>query len=334
MPHHGGDLAHAKGLVVDPVDAGAHWVDLSTGINPATYEIGPVPAEIWNRLPDAALDATCLGAAREYYRVPAELDIVAGAGSQILLACLPALLGVKRVQIVGPTYGGHGTSWRAQGCAVSQIARLEDADPAGVVIVVRPNNPTGYSGSLRGFLAHAVLAKKAGGMVIVDEAFGDCLPNDCVAPHMAGLPILVLKSVGKFFGLAGMRLGFAIGAPEFVEKIRSGLGDWPVSGPALYGGARALADGDWQWHMRAALAEKRVRLDQALSLVCGEVVGEASLFALLETTQAPALFAHLLRHHIYVRAFDYDACWLRFGLPKDDAEFARLETALRQFEGG
>lgn len=331
VPHHGGDLAHAKSLVVDPVDPEAAWVDLSTGINPVGYDVGTMPTSVWNRLPDGALGGDLLAAARDYYQVPAGLGIVAASGSQALLQILPRILGAEKVQIVGPTYGGHRTSWAQHGSAVIALDRLSEADPAGVVIVVHPNNPDGALADLSGVVELARAMKEVGGMLIVDEAFCDCLPQCSVVPHSEGLPIIVLKSLGKFFGLAGLRLGFAIGAPEMIGKISAQLGDWPVSGPALYGGAKALTDRGWQVAMREELVVKRARLDAVLGLVAGRLIGAASLFALLETGRAEALFDHLLRHHIYVRAFEYDPTWLRIGLPKDDAEFARLEQALMQF---
>lgn len=333
VPVHGGDLAHAKSLAVDPVDPAVAWVDLSTGINPVTYDIGAIPASVWNRLPGAALMGDLLGAARDYYRVPQGLEILAGAGSQALLQILPRVLNVAKVQIVGPTYGGHQTSWARHGCSVVALDTLEEADPAGVVIIVHPNNPSGVLADLSVVQILASKMKDAGGTLIVDEAFCDCVPDFSVVPRSEGLPTLVLKSVGKFFGLAGLRLGFAIASPDLIDKITAQLGDWPVSGPALFGGAKALADRDWQMAMRAELAAKKVRLDALLGLIEGRVIGEASLFALLETAQAGALYDHLLRHHIYVRAFEYDRDWLRIGLPQGEDEFARLEQALGQFKG-
>lgn len=333
VPVHGGDLAHAQSLVRDAIDPDASWIDLSTGINPIAYDIGPVPEGIWNRLPDADSTADLLAVARGYYAVQQGCEIVAAAGSQALLSLLPNIFKVKSVQIVGPTYGGHQTGWRARGCDVKMIGSVTEADPACIVVVVHPNNPNGVLVARSDVLALVDRMKSAGGLLIVDEAFCDCVPDCSLVPHMTGLPILVLKSVGKFFGLAGMRLGFAIGAPELISQIKTALGDWPVSGPALYGGTRALGDGNWQRHTRAELQHKREQLDAALGVTGGEIIGRASLFALFETPHAASLFAHLLRYHIYVRAFDYNPHWLRIGLPKTDEDGVRLALALASFEG-
>lgn len=331
VPVHGGDLAHAKFLVRDAVEPGLDWLDLSTGINPAAYPVGQIPEEIWNRLPDAELSAGLLDVARGYYQVGEGASIVAASGSQALLQILPRVCGAKTVQIVGPTYGGHQTNWQNFGCDVEQIDGVENADARKVVVLVRPNNPSGTVEERDAVLALARAMKQAGGMLIIDEAFCDCSPDHSLVPHMGNLPILVLKSVGKFFGLAGMRLGFAIGAPEIIVRIRTQLGDWPVSGPALYAGTIALGDANWQQDMRAELRQKRARLEEALGVIGGRVVGATSLFALLDTRHAERLFVHLLRHHIYVRAFDYDQNWLRIGLPKTSADEARLAQALADF---
>lgn len=333
VPIHGGDLGHAKSLVQGAVDPGLDWLDLSTGINPVAYPVGPIPEAIWNRLPDARLDAGLLDMARAYYRMSESAHLVAASGSQALLQILPRVIDVKNVQIVGPTYGGHQTSWRHYGCEVALIEDVANADPRRVVVLVRPNNPTGAVDDREVILALAVAMKQAGGMLIIDEAFCDCLPDQSLVPHMDGLPILALKSVGKFFGLAGMRLGFAIGSPEIIARICAELGDWPVSGPALHAGTIALGDGDWQQAMRVELQQKRARLDEVLGMVSGRVVGGVSLFALVDTPHAKRLFLHLLRHHIYVRAFDYNQNWLRIGLPKTEADEVRLVQALAAFEG-
>jgi len=332
-PAHGGDLTTAARRFGR---AEGDWLDLSTGINPVPYPVTEMAPESWTRLPQAGALALLNQAAAEAYGA-ANADMVAAApGTQALIQILPALLGARNVAILGPTYAEHAACWRAAG------ARLETVDglpaPDRTLVVVNPNNPNGRStppGTLRDWARRAA---PGGHFLIADEAFTDVRPDLSLVPE--GLPenAVVLRSFGKFFGLAGLRLGFALAAPELARRIEATLGPWAVSGPAIEIGAKALADVAWAAAARARLAADAARLrtclTEHLSAGGGAVIGGTDLFLLLDHPAAPQLCQHLGRAGILVRAFDFDPRLLRFGLPGGPAAWERLERALADFGRG
>jgi cobalamin biosynthetic protein CobC len=318
---HGGDLATARALFPE---APQPWVDLSTGINPIPYPLPALPLSLWTRLPGADDETALIAAARKAYRVPAHADIVAAPGTQILIELLPCLAPAGPVAVLGPTYAEHGHAWRKAGYAVTETAA--PAEAAATIVVVNPNNPDGCvlsQAELTSLSAHCVAR---GGLLVVDEAFADFTPEDSIVPDLPDGTI-VLRSFGKTYGLAGLRLGFAIGAPDPVAKLKAALGPWSVAGPALHVGARALSDAGWLAETGLVRGRDATRLD-ALLAPHGRIVGGTTLFRLLETSQASALFARLGRHGIYVRRFQNAPDRLRFGLPGDEAGWSRLRTAL------
>ncbi len=323
---HGGDLAQARALFPDAPEP---WIDLSTGINPHPYPLPPLPLSLWRRLPGAAEEATLLAAARKAYRVPERAGIVAAPGTQILIEMLPRLVGTGPVAVLGPTYAEHALAWRKAGHAVSEIASLDAVGDAATLVVVNPNNPDGRIVPPGLLAALAAQCRARDGLLVVDEAFCDFTPEASLVPAMPQGAI-VLRSFGKTYGLAGLRVGFAVGDGATVAALRGGLGPWAVSGPALAVAATALADEGWLAGAAASAEAAAARLDALLG-AHGTVVGGTSLFRLLETPDAAALFDHLGRHGVYVRRFRYAPRWLRLGLPGADDEWRRLEMALEAF---
>lgn len=325
---HGGDLGAAMarhgGLAAD-------WLDLSTGINPHAY---PVPAALswraWTALPSAAALERLLDAARAAYGVPDHLDLVAAPGTQALIALLPWTLAGGDVAVFGPTYGSHAEVWRRAGRTVHELTSLHaDLDPAvRIAVLVNPNNPDGRlaAPSALRHLAGEMAAR--GGLLVVDEAFADCVPGASVLPHLDGAPALVLRSFGKFYGLAGVRLGFAAAPPSLSRRLEQALESWAVSGPALEIGALALEDRAWQTAMQARLADEAAAMTFALQSRGLGVFGGTPLFLLAAARDAAALHAALARERIWTRVFDYAPTWIRLGLPGGPAGLARLETAL------
>ncbi len=271
-----------------------------------------------------------LEAARNAYRVPPEAGIVAAPGTQILIDLLPrffpAAVAAGPVAVLGPTYAEHAQAWRKAGGDVVEAATPAEAAKAATVVVVNPNNPDGRSLPAADLVALARHCAARGGMLILDEAFADFTPEASLLPALPPATI-VLRSFGKTYGLAGVRLGFAIGEAAPMAALRAAMGPWAVAGPALRIGALALGDGQWLAQAGGARAADAARLD-ALLAPLGRIVGGTTLFRLLATPDAQALFAHLGRHGIYVRRFQNEARWLRFGLPGDAAGWERLEAAL------
>jgi cobalamin biosynthetic protein CobC len=287
----------------------ADWLDLSTGINPCPWPVPALPAAVWTALPDRDAAARLETAARRVWQVPEGADILAAPGASALIARIPALHPPAAVAIPGPTYNEHARAFRAAGWRV--------AEDGAARVIVHPNNPDGR-------LWPAPAADAA--LTVIDESFCDAMPAASLIALAARPGVLVLKSFGKFWGLAGLRLGFAIGDPALVGRLRRMLGPWPVSGPALAIGAAALADDAWAAATRVRLAADAARLDRLLA-PHARPVGGTPLFRLYATPAAAALHERLARRHILTRVFPYDPAWIRLGLP-GPADWARLEASL------
>ncbi len=290
----------------------SHWVDLSTGINPVAYPVPDLPQDVWETLPDQAAADSLLAAARSFWGVPGKAAIVAGPGTSALIARLPALADAGRVRIPGPTYNEHARAFVAQGWSVTD-------DDAEALVLVNPNNPDGR-------LWRAQDANAS--LVIIDESFCDLTPDDSLVALAARPGTIVLKGLGKFWGLAGVRLGFAIGDPALIARLGTLLGPWPVSGPALAIGRAALVDTAWAEGTRTRLAGDTARLDRLLCRHSARIAGGTALFRLAEVPDASRWHEKLAQHHIWTRIFPYSRTWLRLGLPGTELAWARLETAL------
>jgi cobalamin biosynthetic protein CobC len=322
---HGGGLDAAEARFGKPDDG---WVDLSTGINPWPWGPGDVSVDAWTRLPDrAAYDSLRSAAARYFGTSPATL--MAAPGSQALIQAVPRMIALGDVAILGFTYAEHARCWRLAGHRVTVADTLDAAADADCVIVTNPNNPDGRRIEPERLIALADRLAARGGLLVVDEAFADVTPALSVA-EWAGRPgLCVLRSFGKFFGLAGLRLGFALGTGELVGRLEDHLGPWAVAGPALEIGAAAMADSEWIEATRARLAGAARELDALLESHGLTVIGGTDLYRLAGTPQAGGLFEHLGHRGILVRSFEALPDRLRFGLPPDTAAWERLHAALQ-----
>ena len=326
MLEHGGKLQHAAqryGIAL------AEWMDLSTGLNPQAWPIPEVPASAWQYLPedDDGLDKV----AQDYYAAAHCLPV---AGSQAAIQTLPQLYALNRIQLrvgmLSPAYAEHAHAWRGAGFDVISLtadeieAQLNGLD---VLLVVNPNNPTGHSfapAQLRCW--HQQLAAR-GGSLIVDEAFMDVTPEKSVVAGAEQKGLVVLRSLGKFFGLAGARVGFVFAEPDFLHRLADLLGPWPISGPSRMIAIAALQDRAWQARMRKNLLQQGQRLARLLTDKGLPPTGGTALFQWLETADAESIHQQLARQAILTRLFR-QPCSLRFGLPADEAQWQRLEKAL------
>lgn len=324
---HGGDPTQLEARFGVP-DAG--WLDLSTGINPVAYPLDAIPPEAMTRLPLKTEMLALLSAARQAYGVADHAHIVAAPGTQALIQLIPTLFAPAEVTVMGPTYGEHAPAWTAAGHSVQDVGSIcgQAARPAPFAVLVHPNNPDGRTQGIDGLLAFAEELFDRGGTLVVDEAFCDVTPELSTAPHAGCDGLIVLRSFGKFFGLAGVRLGFAIGSDETIAQLRQKLGPWAVSGPAICAGTQALSDRDWADATRARLKSDAKRLDALLEGAGLSVVGGTDLFRLGEGAGAQDLYEKLGRAGILTRPFAYNARWLRFGLPGTEGDWARLHAAL------
>lgn len=311
---HGGNLDAA---IARYGGAREDWLDLSTGINPAAYPVAALPEWAWTALPDDKAMRRLEGAARAFWNVPDGAEILAAPGASSLIAAMPQLTDADPIRIPGPTYNEHEAAFRAAGRTVTENGA------ARARILVQPNNPTG-----RIWTAGDLLP---GGFNLVDESFCDTAPEHSLVRETARSDTLVLKSFGKFWGLAGLRLGFLIGPADAVAAMRRQLGPWSVSGPALHIGADALEDRSWADATRQRLAQDAAKLDALITPFARETCG-TSLFRLYEVADARALQAGLAVHRIWTRIFPYSQSLIRLGLPHPD-RWGQLQGALAAVAG-
>ena len=289
----------------------ADWLDLSTGINPVHYPTPDLPPDALTALPDTAAFGRLYARARSFWNVPDDAAIIGAPGASAIIAALPRVMPKGSVYIPGPTYNEHGAAFRAAGWGLG-------IDPGDVIVAVHPNNPDGRLWAA---------SQLDGQIQIIDESFCDTAPDQSLIHRAANPGTIVLKSFGKFWGLAGLRLGFAIGDAEIIGKLSELLGPWQISGPALSIGAEALADPQWADETRERLKADADRLDALLTGTGAEVLGGTSLFRLYKVKNARAAQQHLASAHVWSRVFPYADDWLRLGLPAPD-RWAQLEAAL------
>ncbi|HEX4507789.1 MAG TPA: threonine-phosphate decarboxylase CobD [Alphaproteobacteria bacterium] len=323
--YHGGNLDAARRLFPGAPEP---WLDLSTGINPIPYPTGEIPPEAWTRLPQAEDLAALEDAAREAYGAGPAAGIVAAPGTQAIIQWLPRIFPARRVGILGHTYGEHAECWRAVGAEVVAAQTLADLAGCDGGVVVNPNNPDGRLIGRDELASVARTFAARGGLLVVDEAFMDVMPpGTSLIPALPGGAV-VLRSFGKAYGLAGLRLGFAVATGGLGEKLRAAMGPWAVSGPAIAIGRRALTGQGWLTAATARLVEESRRLDHLLTKAGFTVVGGTPLFRLAEREDAAMWFRKLGLAGILTRPFPARPSVLRFGVPSDNRGWARLETAL------
>ncbi len=323
---HGGDLVAAEGRFGRPLEG---WLDLSTGINPIAYPVPRLPQSCWSRLPSS--DAGLRAAAAQAYGVTESRLVVPAPGVQALIQLLPWIRRNIEVAVLAPTYEEHRAAWQAAGHRVREMSSLDELGRPDVVVVVNPNNPDGRIIPADKLLYLAAELADRGGFLVLDESFADVTPKASLAEKTGRPGLVILRSFGKFFGLAGVRLGFALADPGTAESLRSRLGPWPVSGPALVIGESALIDDAWIGQTKTRLSADAARLDEMLLAKGLSLVGGTPLFRLVESPKADALYEHLGRRGILVRAFAAQTDRLRFGLPGSEADWQRLAAALREW---
>lgn len=324
MLEHGGRVLRAARHYGIPA---ADWLDLSTGISPFAWPVPPIPAAAWHRLPED--DDELIEVARHYYGAPHLMPV---AGTQSAIQALPQLRPRSRVGVIAPGYAEHAHAWRREGHTVDALhvdALLASPDRFDVVVLIHPNNPGGERFDPADLLAlHAALAAR-GGWLVVDEAFIDVEPESSLCAYGDREGLVVLRSVGKFFGLAGARAGFVCAAPALLDAMRARLGPWTLSGPTRHAVRAALTDVDWQARARAWLREAGQRLQSTLAAHGVVPTAGSAFFQWWRHADAHALHEALATRGILARRFDEPAS-LRFGLPPDDAGFARLDAALTE----
>ena len=319
MVEHGGNLDAA---IAQFGGERTSWIDLSTGINPHAYPVSDIPHRHWADLPDASALNDLISAARTTYNT--QLPILPMAGAQQAINAYPVLKSSGDARILSPTYNEHGLQLAKKGWQVTEVSKINALCGADLAVIVNPNNPDGQCFASEDILAVAQTV----GLLIVDESFVDAHPDLSICHHVneKNDNVLILRSFGKFYGLAGLRLGFAIGAEPLLQPLASHQGSWAVSGPALYIGASALNDVKWAEDMRLRLQIDAQKLDKLAAQAGWILRGGCSLFRLYEMDNADQEQQKLANHHIWSRRFSYAPRWIRLGLPPAD-KWTQLENA-------
>jgi cobalamin biosynthesis protein CobC len=306
------------------------WMDLSTGINPVPLTLPHLPSEVWGRLPDEGQVDEVRALARPFYG--ARLAPLPVPGTQAAIQRLPALIGQVgyRVAILGPTYGEYARAFERAGWQVMVVTHLEHIDPSfNAAVVVNPNNPDGRIVPRADLLALAKRLSGRGGRLIVDEAFADVSDEAGLACEIESeSDPIILKSFGKFFGLAGVRLGFVIADAALMERLSDELGPWAVSGPALAAARHAFGDRTVAPAIRRFISARNAALLTVLERAGLDVLGNGGLFVLVHHPKAGQLHDGLCTRHILTRRFEAMPDRLRLGLTTDSAQDDRLAEAL------
>lgn len=317
MRDHGGNIDHAAKRF-----GRSDWIDLSTGINRNPFTPAPLSHHALTALPTGADEARLRQIAAELYGCTAD-EVLPLAGASAGIQLLPHEIAGQQAAVLSPTYNEHAASLRASGWQVVEVPTVEALAGADLAVIVNPNNPDG-----REWTPAQIAALASGvGHLIVDESFADPRPDLSVIPQRPA-NVTVLRSFGKFWGLAGLRLGFAIGTPDLLAGMARRAGPWSVSGPALEIGAAALQDRDWALDTVVMLSETSLYLDSIVTAQGWVLEGGTHLFRLYRVPEATAARDQLARAGIWSRIFPNRPDWIRLGIPADLTEFQRLQAAL------
>ena len=322
MLKHGGNLQHATKSFNRPR---SDWLDLSTGINPVAYPIPAVAPDAWHRLPEN--NPALIVAAKIYYNAPNLLPV---AGTQAAIQAMPRLRAKSRVVVASPAYAEHAYRWAEAGHIVQEVpfnALESHVTSCDVMVICNPNNPTGQVISNETLLRWADLLALRNGWLVVDEAFIDVTPDLSLARRSNHAALIVLRSIGKFFGLAGLRLGFVCANEKLLAQLAEDIGPWSVSGPTQEIGHAALLDLPWQQAMRSQLLNASARL-QALLAHYDIVATGTALFQWWPEPEAHAFWHHMALGGIWVRLFNQQQDSIRLGLPHHEADWLKLAQTL------
>ena len=325
MLEHGGRLREAARRYDIPL---ADWLDLSTGIAPWPFSLPAIPEQAWTRLPES--DDGLEAAACLYYGAERVLPL---AGSQAAIQALPRMRRGGRVGVLSPCYAEHAHAWRQAGHLVREIGEAEVEpylDSLDVLLVV---NEQPHRAGLRARRAAGLACPPATSRRLAAGRRGvhGLHPQSSLAACSNRPGLIVLRSFGKFFGLAGARLGFALGERPLLQALAEQLGPWTVNGPVRHVAQSALRDRQQQRQQRERLLAASQRLEELLRRHGWPPAGGSALFQRLVDPRCAALHDYLARRGILTRQFEQPAS-LRLGLPADEAAWARLDAALLGFK--
>lgn len=326
MLKHGGRVLEAAQKYQIPV---SEWLDLSTGINPNSYPIPAIPDSKWQRLPEE--QDGLIAAAQDYYQCQ---SVLAVAGSQAAIQSLPLIRPTGTVGVVTPAYAEHAYAWKKSRHKIITMTSNEidqHISQLDTLILINPNNPTACTFSQQQCISWLETLKQRQGWLIIDEAFIDCTPELSLSKLLPLSGLIILRSIGKFFGLAGLRAGFVLAEPSILKALNELLGPWAVSNPSRFICTHALQDTAWHQQTRLQLQQQSQRLNTLLKKHQLNSTGSTQLFQWVQTEHANYIHERLAKQAVYTRLFDQPSS-LRFGLPANEPEWQHLESALHNIK--
>lgn len=326
---HGGDLLEAQKKYKDV----SEWMDLSSGINPNPYKDFNLERSIYNSLPSRQANIELLSVAAVYYKLKIDSKIIAYQGAQGLISIFPYIFSEikeKKVQVYSPTYIEHYKSWINAGYKTELIDSFEkEIDPSGIIIVVNPNNPDGKLFNKDKLIILHNRIQEKNGLLIIDESYMDPTPDEGFNYSIENKNIIIIRSFGKFFGLPGLRLGFAFGDHKYINRISNSIGPWPVSTSSIDIALKAMSDIKWVKQTINQLEILSKQLEEALNDINIPIIGGTLLFKLVKCEDAAKMHHLLAKDGIWTRKFIYNKKWLRLGIPKDQVELNYLFNSMQ-----
>lgn len=333
---HGGQLQQvAEQYKIPPAD----WLDLSTGISPISYPIPKIPLSAWQQLPQQSPEL--ITAAKQYYQCS---QLVVTNGSQAIIKALPELyrqqnIAGKDVYLPARGYKEHAHAWRIAGYKLhfyqESLPVIKELQPNSVLVIINPNNPTGKVFERDVISQYQTRLKQLNGLLVIDEAFIDVMPNQSLCHQVNDSHIIVLRSFGKFFGLAGIRIGFLIAGSYWCTKFKAILGPWQVNGPAQIIAEQALNNREWHKEQCKKLNTLRMHQEallwQTFTNKLVKAIQGCDLFLTLsfhKSDSANKLYHLLCQQGVYCRLAD-EQDTLRFGIATQES-LTRIEKACIQ----
>jgi cobalamin biosynthetic protein CobC len=299
------------------------WIDLSTGINRTSYPWQESVKVHLRDLPGSKLLMSLEEAASRAYKIAVDTETVATSGAQQIINLLPTHLNkYSSVAILGPTYNEYEKAFKSSNLRTNTVSEISNLSCNDIAIIVNPNNPTGKVITEEEL---EDLSKKVE-ILIIDESFK--MFSSRKTQNLDNL--IQINSLGKFFGLAGVRLGFVSGPSDFIKSVRKMLGPWPISSLAAEIGLVALSDKIWISQMEKILLAGSTALHAACNSKNWRLVGKTNLFHTYATSNCFEVEEQFAAHGIWVRTFDYSETWVRIGIPTSEHELTRVKKALNQ----
>jgi histidinol-phosphate aminotransferase len=317
---------------------GEGWIKLNTNESPL-----PPSPKVLEAIKEAATDALRLypsptaaparrAIARRFGVDPSQV-VVGNGGDELIEMCFRAFAGAgDRVAYPTPTYPLLEPLCRVHE-AVASVHPTEEfselppslaADPAPLKFIVNPNSPTGAL-----FPAPEVEAVVAAspGVVVIDEAYVDFAPQSGLDLLNRFENVLLLRTFSKSYGLAGMRIGFALGQRDVVEALNSVKDSYNVDRLAIVAAVAAIEDDAHHRKLVAEVVRNRGELAAALADMGFEVVPSAANFVFVRPPKPAAEVVLALRERkILVRHYDREpiAGWMRITVGTRDQHKALL----------